>query len=160
VNYVPGPVGPVDAAGRAPTTGVQRAPAIAVPAGGLIPVRAATLKKPAGKRVRPKYTPPDVGGPTALLSDSALTTHVAPPGWRARLYQLPQDPSQELVCSPFTYQLQEPPPGHCGGDRQSPAEEAQGSEPELPEPHSRPRRPGSSGPASAHCCRPPATLGR
>jgi hypothetical protein len=79
VNYVPGPVGPVDAAGRAPTTRVRGADAIAVPAGGLIPVRAATLKKHAGKRVRPKYTPPDVGDPTALLSDSVLTSHVAPP---------------------------------------------------------------------------------
>jgi hypothetical protein len=76
VSYVPGPVGAVDAAGRAPTTGVRGDDAVAVPAGGLISVRAPTL---AGKRVRPKYTPPDVGDPTALLSDSVLTSHVAPP---------------------------------------------------------------------------------
>jgi hypothetical protein len=105
----------VDAAGRAPTTGVRGADAIAVPAGGLIaggliPVGAATPKepagKPAGKRVRPKYTPPDVGDPTAQLSDSVLTSHVAPPRGAARLYRLPQDPSQELVCSPLAHQLQ------------------------------------------------------
>jgi hypothetical protein len=79
VKYVPGPVGAVDAAGRAPTTGVRGDDAVAVPAGGLIPVRAPTLEKHAGKRVRPKYTPPDVGDPTALLSDCVLTSHVAPP---------------------------------------------------------------------------------
>jgi hypothetical protein len=126
VNYFPGPDGPVDAAGRAPTTGVRGADAIAVPAGGLIaggliPVGAATPKepagKPAGKRVRPKYTPPDVGDPTAQLSDSLLTAHVAPPRGAARLYRLPQDPSQELVCSsevlrPFKCGLYTPSPTH------------------------------------------------
>jgi hypothetical protein len=79
VSYVPGPVAAVDAAGRAPTTGVRGDDAVAVPAGGVIPVGAATVKKHAAKRVRPKYTPPDVGDPTALLSDSVLTSHVAPP---------------------------------------------------------------------------------
>jgi hypothetical protein len=163
-----GPFGPVDTAGRAPTTGVRGADAIPVPAGGLIaggliaggliPVGAATPKepagKPAGKRVRPKYTPPDVGDPTALLSDSVLTPHVAPPRWGARLYRLPQDPSQELVCSPLTQELQAP-PCHCGGDRQSPSEKAQGAaEPEHTEPHSSTCRPGSSGAASARSDRP------
>jgi hypothetical protein len=154
----------VDAAGRALTTGVRGADPIAVPAGGLIaggliPVEAATPKepagKPAGKRVRPKYTPPDVGDPTALLSDSVLTPHVAPPRWGARLYRLPQDPSQELVCSPLTQELQAPPPCHCGGYRQSPSEKAQGeAEPEHTEPHSSTCRPGSSGAASARCYAP------